>query len=109
MVRDAPYPWMGGWGGGERDAQLVSMTRPKELGPDESVETTVFVPIGTFSLDENIKKWTLTVDNFNNVTETNELNTYELSFCMCWPADLYPGPSVFVMHDDGVASTEVRF
>lgn len=84
------------------------MVGPKNLNPASSVTTTVFVPIGTFALDENVKKLTLTIDTFNNVTEISEANSWELSFCMCWPADLVPGPSMLVLEDDGISSTEVR-
>ena len=44
-----------------------------------------------------------------SVTERNESNTYELEFQMCWPADLWPGPSMFLLHNDGTSSLELKF
>jgi hypothetical protein len=83
---------------GTERSQIVSMVGPKTLSNGEEINTTVFVPIRTFSLDPEVKTFTLTIDQYDQVSETNEQNTYELSFRMCWPADLWPGPSLHLLH-----------
>eukprot|EP00976_Prorocentrum_cordatum_P088737 1187447-Prorocentrum_minimum.AAC.2 len=57
-----------------------------------------------------MKRFTLSVDVYNSVTERNETNNvYNLEFKMCWPADLWPGPSMFLLHNDGKSSLEMKF
>jgi len=93
---------------GTETSQIVSMVGPKTLSNGEEINTTVFVPIRTFSLDPEAKKFTLTIDQYDQVSETNEQNVYELSFRMCWPADLTPGTAMYLLAPPGQDALEVR-
>lgn len=92
---------------GTETSQIVSMVGPKTLSNGEELNTTVFVPIRTFSLDPEVKKFTLTIDHYDQVSETNEQNVYELSFRMCWPADLTPGTAMYLLGQPGQDPLEV--
>jgi hypothetical protein len=93
---------------GTETSQIVSMVGPKTLSNGEEINTTVFIPIRTFSLDPEVKKFTLTIDHFDQVSETNEQNVYELSFRMCWPADLTPGTAMYLLGQPGHDPLEVH-